>query len=303
MNTVLKPGIAILVLGVLVAAAARPADVAPEQRWSDVLEKRITQGQAVWLQVAEQQKVFAVYTEDRTGKHDGAVIILHDMGQHPDWPDVVKPLRQGLPDHGWATLSVQMPVLDRDQPMDKYGPLFDDVAPRLKAAIAFLKDKHAGTIALAGYGLGAAMGAAYLAGNTSQDVQTFIAIGMGVVKGKDPRLDTAASLEKINVPVLDIFGSRDFDWVVDSAADRAAAVRVAGTSAQRQGQVSPFEHSGTAESPFTRQSGYIAYRQVVITGADHYFTGMSSDLVTRITGWLNRTPPARPSPGNNMAGK
>ena len=282
--------IAILLLCVFSVTAAQGADVTPEKRWSDLLEKHITQGQPVWLQTDKQQKVFAIYTEDRTGKHNGTVIILHDMGQHPDWPDVVRPLREGLPDHGWSTLSVQMPVLGRDQPIAKYGPLFDDVAPRLNAAIAFLKTKQAGTIALAGYGLGAAMGAAYLAANQTSGVQTFIAISMGVLNGTgtDPRLDTTKSLEKIKLPVLDIFGSRDFSWVVGTASDRAAAARTAGASAQRQQDLNPYKHSSTAESPFTHQSGYISYRQMSVTGADHYFTGLSDTLVRRITGWLDK---------------
>jgi len=280
--------IAILLICVFTAAAAHAAGTSAEKRWSDLLEKRIIHGQPVWLQTDKQQKVFAIYTEDRTGKHNGAVIILHDMGQHPDWPDVVKPLREALPDHGWSTLSVQMPVLERYQSMDKYGPLFNDVAPRLNAAVAYLKGNHAGTIALAGYGLGAAMGAAYLAADQTSGVQTFIAIGMGALKGMDPRLNTPNSLEKIKLPVLDIFGSRDFTWVVRTAAARAAAARTAGASAQQQHDLNPYKHSATAESPFTHQSGYISYRQVSITGADHYFTGMSDTLVRRITGWLEK---------------
>ncbi len=284
----MKHKIAILSICVFAATVAHGADVSPEKRWSDLLEAHITQGQPVWLQTDKQQKIFAIYTEDRTGKHNGTVIILHDMGQHPNWPDVIRPLREKLPDHGWSTLSVQMPVLGRDQPIEKYGPLFDDVAPRLNAAIAYLKTKQAGTIALAGYGLGAAMGAAYLAANQTSGIQTFIAIGMGVIKGADPRLDTAKSMEKIKLPMLDIFGSRDFDWVVRTASDRAAAARTAGASAQQQQDLNPFKHSSTAESPFTHQSGYISYRQMSVTGADHYFTGLSDTLVRRVTGWLDK---------------
>lgn len=284
----MKHGIAILLISVFSAAAAHAADVSPEKRWSDLLERHISQGQAVWLDTAKQHKVFAIYTEERTGKHKGTVIILHDMGQHPDWPDVVRPLRERLPDHGWSTLSVQMPVLGQDEPIAKYGPLFGDVAPRLNAAIAYLKGKQAGTIALAGYGLGAVMGAAYLAANPASGIQTFIGVSMGTIKGKDPGLDTAASLKKIKLPVLDIFGSRDFGWVVRTAPDRAAAARVSGAEAQKQQDLSPFRHSATAESPFTHQSGYISYRQMEVTGADHYFTGLSDTLVRRIAGWLDK---------------
>jgi pimeloyl-ACP methyl ester carboxylesterase len=287
----MKHGIAILLICVFGTAAAHAADISPEKRWSDLLEKHITRGRAVWLETAKQRKVFAIYTADRTGKHNGTVIVLHDMGQHPDWPDVVRPLREKLPDHGWSTLSVQMPVLGRDAPIAKYGPLFDDVAPRLNAAITYLKGRQAGTIALAGYGVGAAMGAAYLAANPSSGVQTFIAVGMGVLKGMDPRLDTTTSLEKLNLPVLDIFGSRDFVWVARTASARADAARTAGARAQQPRDLSPGRHPAAAESPSTEASGHLSYRQMPITGADHYFTGLSDTLVRRITGWLNKNKP------------
>jgi hypothetical protein len=36
------------------------------------------------------------------------------MGAHPDWPEVIQPLHSGLPESGWTTLSVQMPILAND---------------------------------------------------------------------------------------------------------------------------------------------------------------------------------------------
>ncbi len=39
----------------------------------------------------------------------GAVILLPDEHSHPDWPEDMHPLRTGLSDHGWDTLSIAMP--------------------------------------------------------------------------------------------------------------------------------------------------------------------------------------------------
>lgn len=50
--------------------------------------------------------------------------------------------------------------------------------------------------------------------------------------GMDPRLDTTASLEKLKLRVLDIFGSRNFGCVARTASARAFSARITGASAQ-----------------------------------------------------------------------
>lgn len=276
---------ALVLWGLLATGAAGAADHDPEQAWADLLAKRVREGQPVWLR-ADAKKVLAIYDQAQTGHAKGAVIILHDMGQHPDWPQVVRPLRIRLPRHGWSTLSVQMPVRGRDQPMDQYGPLFDHVAPRLNAAIAYLKQHQVDNVVLAGYGLGAAMGAAYLAAQKSSDVKAFVGISMGAVAGHDPRLDTPHSLEKIGIPMLDVYGGEDFDWVLRAAPRLAAALRLAaGSTGHSQPIAASTPPAGT---PRDKPPTGDAYRQVVIQGADHDYTGVTDELVDDILGWINR---------------
>ena len=43
-------------------------------------------------------------SETKTGKINGVVILVHGMGAHPDWPDVISPLRTRLTEIGWSTL-------------------------------------------------------------------------------------------------------------------------------------------------------------------------------------------------------
>lgn len=284
----MRYAITLIILGVFFPAHALGTDAGREKHWSDLLEGNLERGQAVWLNTADEQKFLAIQTPDVTGKQLGALIILHDMGQHPNWPEVVAPLRKRLPDAGWSTLSIQMPVLQEDQPLSDYGPLFDEVGPRLDAAIAHAQDTGTENIVIVGYGLGASMGAAYLAAAQDTPVDAFIAIAMGAVKGGDPRMDSTTSLEDIQLPMLDIYGSRDFNQVIDSAPRRATAARRAGVSAQQQRRLDALRRSATAQSPFTKRSGYIAYRQVKIPGADHYFTTMENSLIKRIRGWLSK---------------
>lgn len=54
---------------------------------------------------ADGDPFIALYLEERTGKPQGGVLILPDIGQHAQWPEVVAPLREALPDYGWASLT------------------------------------------------------------------------------------------------------------------------------------------------------------------------------------------------------
>jgi len=72
---------------------------------------------------------------------------------------------------------------------------------------------------------------------------------------------TLGALQRIMIPVLDIYGSRDLDDVVDSAPLRAAAAR-------------------KARNP--------DYRQTEIAGANHFFQGLEDTLVSRVNAWISR---------------
>lgn len=49
------------------------------------------------------------YLPQRTRSPQGAVLILPDNGEHGQWPGVVGPLRDTLPDSGWSTLAINLP--------------------------------------------------------------------------------------------------------------------------------------------------------------------------------------------------
>lgn len=58
---------------------------------------------------AEDESFYGFFLQERTGKPQGAVLILHDIEQHGHWPKLVAPLRESLPDSGWITLSIELP--------------------------------------------------------------------------------------------------------------------------------------------------------------------------------------------------
>lgn len=254
--------------------ALAASDIDKEKRWADQIVDSLLVGQAEWLE-ADGQKFLGIYTEDQSGEPKGGVILLHGIGVHPDWPDIIQPLRSELPNHGWATLSIQLPILPNEATLKDYIPLIKDAAPRIQAAQTFLQSKGNEPVVLIAHSLGATMGAAYLAESPDSGLIGFATIGMSD-SDLDPVVNTTAQIAKIKLPMLDLYGSRDLDTVLAAVQPRAAAARKA---------VNPH------------------YRQLEIVGADHFFVGLDEELVSRMHGWLEQLikprTPAEPEPPAN----
>ena len=233
------------------------SDLEKEKRWSQQITDSLLVGDAVQLD-AGGTPFLGIFTEAADGSTGRAVILAHGIGIHPDWPEVINPLRSELPEHGWSTLSIQMPVLGNEAELKDYAPLFEEVAPRIRTAVKYLRDRGDKKIVLLGHSLGASMVATYLGGEGQQAVQGFISVGMSLIT-VDDRMNAAHALEKIRIPILDIYGSRDLEEVLNSSRDRVAAARKSGTG---------------------------NYRLIEVEGADHFFVGMEDTLTRRVYGWL-----------------
>ena len=259
--------LAFLLFPTIQAKAA--SDLAKEQRWREQIVDALLVGEAVELKAGDTP-FLGIFAEASDGPTGRAVILAHGIGVHPDWPDIINPLRSELPDHGWSTLSIQMPILPNEAKMEDYAPLFDEVGPRINAAVQYLREQGNQTIVLIGHSLGAMMAASYLSGDGQQQVQGFIAIGLSVTEANDA-MNSALALGKIRIPVLDLYGSRDLETVLSSAREREKAARKAGNA---------------------------DYRQLEIEGADHFFVGMGDTLTRHVYGWLKTNyekEPGRPT--------
>ena len=251
-NTVL------LLLITLFSSGLLASDLAKEKRWADQVVDAILDGDAVWLNDGTS-KFLGIYTEAEQDK-SRAVIVMHGTGIHPDWQQVIQPLRVGLIEYDWNTLSIQMPILPNEAEYPEYAPLYDEVAPRINAAIEYLKGNGSTDIVLIGHSQGAAMAAYYLS-TSKKDVKGFVAVGMGAF-ADDPRMNSTKALEKIRVPVLDIYGENDLEAILKSTSARAEAAATAGNK---------------------------QYTQVKFPGADHFFEGKENELIEQIAGWLEKT--------------
>src|SRR3990172_8219230 len=80
-----------------------------EAEIAENLDENTSDGEVIWCQAANS-RFLTLYTGQTANHAKGAAIILHGMGAHPDWPQVISPLRTSLPELGWSTLSIQLPV-------------------------------------------------------------------------------------------------------------------------------------------------------------------------------------------------
>jgi predicted alpha/beta-hydrolase family hydrolase len=226
------------------------ADYAREKKWADEISPGIVVGDPVYLQEKDGRKFLSIYTPAPNAR--GAVIIAHGMGVHPDY-GLYGQLRTLLPERGYTTLSIQMPVLAADAKADDYPPLFPEAAERMAAAAAWLKARGYDRIALVTHSMGARMGNYYLTHTGAPGVQAWVAIGIPIPFEKP---------NEIPVPTLDIHGDHDLPTVLKGTAERAFYLRRVQGSAQ-----------------------------VVVAGADHYFTGKEPDLARFIGNFLDKALP------------
>lgn len=265
-------------------SAAQTYDSAYEQQLGKTIESSLKNGAPLWLDDS-QTKFFAVFNPDQSGQPKGGVIILHDANSHPDKSEVIRPLRQDLPEHGWATISIQLPYLNS---VSDYIDKQSIINKRIESAIAHLQSSGLNNIALLGHGSGAMAATTFLASQTNSAVQAFVAVSLGIIDSNKSSEPLGDQLAKITLPILDIYGSNDLDYVTNTAKSRALAAKISSNSATRSNRLDAFKRSAMAKSSFQRMQGYISYRQIKIEGADHDFTAAPFLLTKRIIGWLER---------------
>ena len=256
-------GTASLVLAGGIAALTVPAhfagaqDIERERRLEAEIVDMLLDGEPVHLD-AGGHPFLAIHTEAGDGGPRKAVIVLHGRGFHPDWPEVAGPLRTELPEHGWETLSLQMPVLGKSAKYYDYVPIFPAAFPRIRAGIEYLRERGADPVVLAAHSCSAHMAMAFVRHHGDAEFDGFIGIGMGATDVGQPMREPFP-LAAMSVPVLDLFGDEDYPSVPGEAPHRLAAIRAAGNphSAQR-----------------------------IVPGADHFFRDMDEELVDAVVEWL-----------------
>lgn len=234
-------------------------DYAREQRLASEISDTIMDGEVISLNDGTQNFMGILMAAEQPR---GAVIILHGRGYHADWEDVVHPLRVGLVAKGWTTLSLQMPVLEKEAKYYDYVPLFANADKRINAGIALLKQQGITNIVLAAHSCGAHMAMNWVETTGGKDIAAYVGLGMGATDYQQELLHPFP-LDKLTVPVLDVYGEKDFPQVLSLAPERQALMQKAGNT-----------HS----------------KQMVLPDADHYYKDRGDALTAVVANWLNSLP-------------
>ncbi len=241
-----------------VAQLATASDQQRERDYASSLEQTISIGRVVWLKAGEQS-FLSLFTEAEKSDNSHAVIILHDSGEHPDQQPLIHDLRSVLPQHNWATLSVQLPIRESGASEADYYPLFDEARLRLDAALEYLRNNGARQIALVGYGMGAAM-ATYQLSSKPDNLTGLVTISLPLPESSQPQAQIGHFIKNIALPMLDIYAEFDLPAVADSARQRRMISK---------------------DNP--------VYRQIRIDGENHAYQHDPGLVVKRVYSWLTLT--------------
>ncbi|MEO8164313.1 MAG: DUF3530 domain-containing protein [Betaproteobacteria bacterium] len=228
------------------ALHAQQPDYEREKRWSDQIIPAILVGDVVWLKQKSGHEFLAIYTQAENAR--GGVIIGHGRGWNPDF-ELYGTLRVKLAEQGYSTLAIQLPVLGPGAKVGDYLPTYNDAEERYALAAKYLQGKHFEKIAIVSHSLGATMANQYLIHADSTPVKAWVFIG--IINGLE-------EMYRIKIPVLDVFGSKDWEITQVGAYERKKQIlKVPGSD------------------------------QVVVPDAQHFFEGREEELVKVIVEFLD----------------
>jgi pimeloyl-ACP methyl ester carboxylesterase len=228
--------------------AALAQDYEREKRWADDIVPTLMVGDAVWLEQKNGHRFLGLFVEVKNPK--GSVIIAHGRGWSPDF-ELYGMLRTKLAERGYATLSIQLPVLPSTAILGLYVPLYPDARERFQLAVDFLKARGYRNIAIVSHSLGATMANQYLIRTEDDSVKAWVFVGI---------LQGLEEMYRIKIPVLDVFGSNDWTVTLWGADERKKQI---------------LRNPGSA--------------QVMVPEAHHFFEDREDELVRIVTAFLDKT--------------
>jgi pimeloyl-ACP methyl ester carboxylesterase len=223
------------------------SDYDREKRWADQIVPSLMVGEAVWIQQAGGHKFLALYTEAE--KPRGALIVAHGRGWSPDY-ELYGMLRTKLAEQGYTTLAIQLPVLGGGAKIGDYLATYPDARERFDLAANYLLAKGYKNIGIVSHSLGAAMANQYLINVDKTPVKAWAFVG--IINGLE-------EMFRIKIPVLDVFGSKDWEITQVGAYERKRQIdKVPGSE------------------------------QIVVKDALHFFEGREDELVQILTQFMDR---------------
>ena len=232
----------------------------------------------VWLE-AEGTRFLALDRAPGRGPVRGTVLLAHAPGQHADWPEVMRPLRTGLAEDGWRTLSVQMPEPAAGGGFMSTSP---DVARRLSTALLEAGVAAGETLVLI------ASGAAYeqvarfaTAGDIAPAALVLISpfLSGGTASG-----EASADSASATSPAVDAAAA---DGAGDLLAGKGLAVLEVSAELDRVEVEALLERHRRLHA----RGEWVGHRALRIPGTRGDYRGQSELLLRRVQGWLRALPP------------
>ncbi len=211
-----------------------------------------------WLfaSLAQADRPPSVYLN---GETNVGVVLLHGHGGTADG-NVVGPLmRMFNAEFGFHTLSLDLPQVTGmsvgPQLAAAYAPRYPEVEKLIEQGIDYLaREKNVKTVYLAGFSAGTRMMTAYLAKHPTQTLAGYVSVSTSC-GGPEP-MDSNDNLTRVEVPVLDIYGTGSPNDV-SCAAGRKNLAAVTDR-----------------------------YKMVQVAGAPHNFRGYEPQLSARVAEWM-----------------
>lgn len=230
-----------------------------EMQLADTLRDRLPAAQVQQL-TSEDKPFLAIYKPSTLPTRAGGVLVLHNRQSNPDAPGLVHQLRTQLTNSGWDTLSLHLPADGTP------------VTGRILAGMDFFAQRETSPLVIIGHGTGAENALDFAVTNLSESLVGVVLISLDATSP-----NAAGLLGRLELPVLDLSGSRDLPGVIASTTERKRLVEQ------------------TAENT--------SLRQQVIEGADHEYRGLEQSAVAVTRGWLgqllkNLPPPPATDQGN-----
>jgi len=271
----------ILLLLLLQSYAALATNYYAEEQISRILQQEVDPKEIVWLDPDKPLKHIALYKEAQGIDVLGSILILADLNHHPDWPHIIRPLRNDLANHGWNTLSLQMPIKEKQASVIRLDTLYEIAESRINSAIDYLAKNENPNIIIIGRRHSANVAIKYLVEKPENNEKVTALVTISSFDS--PWINSSQLIRKLPIPYLDVYAQIDTPEVLNSAPKRLTAAKFAGQKMDKEPQL--------MLSPKVRQlaknkTGNLHYRQTKINGAQPNFSQHQDTLFKTIRGWL-----------------
>ncbi|HHM04819.1 MAG TPA: DUF3530 family protein [Gammaproteobacteria bacterium] len=225
--------------------------------------------------------VFALQREAST-RPRGTLVILPDWGVPASASPVARTLAEGLAGQGWTTLTLFWPAAGTPT----LESALNQAREALETTLAHLTGQGVNKVLVLGHGAGGVAAADYFATVATTRAQGLILVNASLPAGRVSSRYTPATLARITLPMLDIFGAADRRTAAEAGARAAAARQDAEADTRGTNMPQAAGADASTHIPPGETQGRTAYRQVRVPGADRDFTGLGAVLLKRVRGWL-----------------